>query len=1591
MISGWTIEEWLWEICDEGTYKGTKVEVPATVQAFYQPFHFSRPIEYTFQEVKGEFTANGSTEGASDPGIAKVTTATEGALESSSVPRQWLIWVLEGEHGASPLAMSPEEEYGSGNGASPHKTRCMLGKPVNCATGNETENQTDLRVGGRGPGLSLTRTYNSQLAAKQSSPGSFGYGWSAPYSAHVEISGELATVYQSDGSTVRFLASGEQWVPAAPLVQATLAKEGSGYKYTLPDQTVLHFNSLGQLTSQADRNGNTLTMSYESKGRLESVSDPAGRKLTFAYNSEGFVESAKDPMGHTVKYTYEGKSLVSVTQPAEAGLQWKFKYDGSHQMTEMVDGRGHAITTEYDGSHRVIVQTDALSRKRTWKYGTITEGTYTEITEPNGSVTREEFNVDGLPSKVTRAYGTSLASSTSSEYDALYNLIATTDPNGHKTQYEYNAAGDRTGETDANNNETSWVYDAQHNPISVTTPKGETTTIKRDSHGNAESVSRPAPKEATQTTKYAYDSHGDVESMTDPLGRTWKYEYDTYGDRTAEIDPESDKHTWAYNEDSQEVAMVSQRGNVVGGRPAEFTTKTTRDAQGRPVAVSEQSGELGYGFQIGTVGSENGQLKEPTGEVVTAGGNVDVVDRGNNRVEEFSANGEFIGKFGSSGTEKGQFKSPYAIAIDSKGDLWVADEGNNRVQEFNEKHEAILMFGSEGTAGGQFKEPKSIAVAPNGNVYVSDAMNERVEQFNEKGEFLAAFGWGVSDGKTEFEICKASCRGGFVGSGNGEFNAIRGVTVAANGNVWVADAANNRIQEFNNKNEYVSQFGSKGTNNGQFKEPKGIATDAAGNVWVADSLNNRIQKFTPSGGFLTTFGNPGAGNGQFAEPFGIAFAASGAAYIADIKNNRVEEWAPIAAVTEYKYDGDGNVEQVTDPNRNKTKYTYNADNQPIKVEAPNKTITETGYDGAGRVTSQVDGNKHETKYVRNILGEVTEVVDPLGRKTTKEYDAAGNLKILTDPAKRTTTYTYDPANRLTEVSYSDGKTHAVKYEYDADGDRTKITDGTGTTTYSYDQLDRLTESKDGHGDTAGYEYDLANEQTKITYPGGKAVTRSYDKAARLEKLTDWLEHTTTFAYDPDSNLTTVTFPSGTSNVDKYAYNEPDQMSEAKMTKGTETLASLLYTRDNTGQVKTITSKGLPGSETSEYAYDENNRLTNAGTTPYEYDAADNPTKTGSSTNTYDNADQLKTGTGQTYTYDELGERTKTTPTTGPATTDSYDQAGNLTGVERPKEGETAEIKDTYTYDGNGLRASQTISATTSYLTWDMSEGLPLILNDGANSYIYGLGGLPVEQISSGGTVTYLHHDQQGSIHLLTGSTGTVTGSTTFDAYGNKTGSTGSSITPLGYDAQYTSSDTGLIYLRARVYDPATAQFLSSDPLKAITGEPYAYAGDNPLNASDPTGLIFGISGTPSWEELGEGVAGWGDTLTFGATNWAREELGINNVDSCSGAYQAGGYAGLATAALIPGEGEVEFGAEGISLSAKIAGQMEARGWTEESIQEAIKVGDQVQAVNKATGNPATRYINPTTGQSVVVDDVTKEVIHVGGPGFKYGTGSGDLP
>jgi len=267
-------------------------------------------------------------------------------------------------------------------------------------------------------------------------------------------------------------------------------------------------------------------------------------------------------------------------------------------------------------------------------------------------------------------------------------------------------------------------------------------------------------------------------------------------------------------------------------------------------------------------------------------------------------------------------------------------------------------------------------------------------------------------------------------------------------------------------------------------------------------------------------------------------------------------------------------------------------------------------------------------------------------------------------------------------------------------------------------------------------------------------------------------------------------------------------------------------------------RGLPGPEELAFGYDENNRLTTAGEEGFKYDAADNLTEGLGSTNAYDAASQLETGTGVSCTFDELGERTKATPEAGPTTEYGNDQAGVLTSVERSEEGEVPAVSESFAYDAAGLLASRTSGETTRHLTWDVGGDLPLLLSDEENSYSYGPGGLPVVQISAGEgeAPTYLHHDQLGSTRLLTDAEGEASASISYGPYGEVEGSTGAATTPLGFAGQYTDAQIGLQYLRARWYDPATGQFLTRDPIEAITGEPYVYASDNPLNEVDPSGL-----------------------------------------------------------------------------------------------------------------------------------------------------------
>jgi RHS repeat-associated protein len=166
----------------------------------------------------------------------------------------------------------------------------------------------------------------------------------------------------------------------------------------------------------------------------------------------------------------------------------------------------------------------------------------------------------------------------------------------------------------------------------------------------------------------------------------------------------------------------------------------------------------------------------------------------------------------------------------------------------------------------------------------------------------------------------------------------------------------------------------------------------------------------------------------------------------------------------------------------------------------------------------------------------------------------------------------------------------------------------------------------------------------------------------------------------------------------------------------------------------------------------------------------------------------------------------------------------------------------------------------------------------------------------------------------------VTGRYDFDPYGTPMAGSSTLDSRFGYAGQYTDAASGLSYLRARWYDPHTGALISRDPIRLASGETnlYRYAAGDPANATDPSGLSI-------FSDAVNGIAGWGDTLTFGLTSQIRQTIGNDNVDYCSSAYSNGGMAGLATSIVIPGPSEARLAIQATKEEHVIAETLAARG------------------------------------------------------------------
>ncbi len=230
----------------------------------------------------------------------------------------------------------------------------------------------------------------------------------------------------------------------------------------------------------------------------------------------------------------------------------------------------------------------------------------------------------------------------------------------------------------------------------------------------------------------------------------------------------------------------------------------------------------------------------------------------------------------------GQFQFPRNVAIGPDGSIYVADSGNHRIVKLAPDGTPITAWGSQGTGPGQFNEPWGIAVDQEGNVYVADTWNHRIQKFDAEGNFLLEWGFAAMTGGQLTEP--------------GAFFGPRAIAIDAEGNLYVTDTGNKRVQKFSPDGQFLAQYGGGGAGPGQFDEPVGIAIGPEGNIYVADTWNRRVQVFTPDFVFLREWPVEGWESDSVVNKPYIAVDAQGNVYITDPENYRVIVFDPTGQV-----------------------------------------------------------------------------------------------------------------------------------------------------------------------------------------------------------------------------------------------------------------------------------------------------------------------------------------------------------------------------------------------------------------------------------------------------------------------------------------------------------------------------------------------------------------------------------------------------------------------------------------------------------------------------------------------------------------------
>ncbi len=1157
--------------------------------------------------------------------------------------------------------------------------------PVELFRGEFVVSRQDLFWPGRGLAVNLGFNYRS----RSSFNGPFGYGWDMSYYRRVrKLINNNALVLRGANRRDEFVWNATTLTYVAPAgIYDTLVQNADG-THTLTSKHGIkeYFNVNGVLTKIVDRNGNTLTFSYDPAGalpitgkspyfitqttgvvareyRLIRITDAIGRTVDFAYNAEGRLSSLTYA-GRTVQYTYNTDGdLISVRTPTStdfpSGSTTTYAYT-SHNLTSITDPKGQAfLTNEYDSQDHVTRQTYGGSANvATLSYLPDMVCPSTPGSANAGySLTLSPLSAN--PGDSLTATWTAPAGSSTSDWIGLYQKGAVN--TSYKTYFYTNGATSGSNTLTTSASYAQGLYEARYLPNNGYTSVASSSTVCL---GSTALVAQPSATEVVDRNgnraKYNFDAAGHItkiEQFTDgvpagePASYVTQYEYNAAGEITRILYPRGNATEYTYDAKGN---VLTIRSKVIGATKfvavaTDIVTAFTYNAFAEPTTVTDPRA-----FRTTFTYDAKGNLTRVTAPITTT-------------FTSFLYN-----TFGqvTQMTEPGTLITTYTYDAATGNLLKIARDpaATNATTQFT--YDAV------------------------GNVTSVTDTNASVTSFtyNELNQLKKV----VAPAPFNFETnLRYDANGNLVQVDRqataGAPGSLPGLGTVNSGDGWqsVVYAYNmlDRVTSIRNDLNQVTSY----------------AYDGTGNLTQATDAKNQITRYTYDERDLVT-------------------------QVTDPKNGLVQ----------YGLDANGNAIRVTDPASHATDFVYDAFDRLTAITYADAAKDQFTYDKSSNVLSHITPIPVTTTtfvtrtYAYDAMDRLISKTVP-GRVTTYTYDVASRLTRAADTVA-TLVFAYDKFHRLTSAATTYPTTTALTqtYAYDKLNRRTSYTypavsPAVGRQiTYQYDALSRLTGQTDLTGQSIALGYDALSRRSSLSMANGVLTNYAYDAVSRLLSINSSRSGSSitsaSYTYDAIGNRLSQTIgPVG--GAKSFAYDALSQLTSA-------TNPSVSFAYDGVGN--RTTAAGVT------YTANTLNQYTQVGSSAYTYDKAGNLLTDGTSTYTYDAENRVtKIVSGANtllYTYDGLGRRISRS-LNGVITRFYYD------GLERIADRNAAGVVEASYLFGPGIDEAWELQRGSDTRTYSRDGlGSPLVLTDSTGAilerYSYAEFGAP--------TVTNVSTSQTGT-------------------------------------------------------------------------------------------------------------------------------------------------------------------------------------------------------------------------------------------------------